>query len=145
PFRVGPHVYHSVSVAALKGYYYQRSDVALEPVYAGIWSRPAGHPDSRVLVHPSAAGPRRSAGTAVANPGGGDDAGDYNKYIVNCGITMGTLLAAYEDFSGYFDTLRTNIPPVAGAKGGWGTKAGAKDGGVPDILNEALYNLRWML
>ena len=56
---------------------------------------------------------------------------DYNKYIVNSGITMGTLLSAYEDFPLYFDTLNTNIPE-------------SKDA-VPDILNEALYNLRWML
>jgi endoglucanase len=67
----------------------------------------------------------------ISTPGGWYDAGDYNKYIVNSGISMGTLLSAYEDFKSYFDTLQTNIPGL--------TKA------IPDILNEILYNLRWML
>src|SRR5687767_1424591 len=47
------------------------------------------------------------------------------------GITMGTLLSAYEDFSGYFKQLKTNIPESANT--------------VPDILDETLYNIRWML
>ena len=134
PFTVGAGVFSPVAAAAIKGYYYQRSDMALTPEYAGKWSRPAGHPDTRVLVHASAADAARPEGTVISASGGWYDAGDYNKYIVNSGITMGTLLDAYEDFSGYFDTLRTNIPPVAGAAGA-----------VPDLLNEAIYNLRWMM
>jgi endoglucanase len=130
PFRIGHGVFYPVVRAALKGYYYQRSGMALTAEYAGQWSRPAGHPDTQVLVHPSAATTLRPAGTVISTPGGWYDAGDYNKYIVNSGITMGTLLDAYEDFPGFFDTLHTNIPPI---------------GGVPDLLNEVLYNLRWML
>jgi endoglucanase len=130
PFRIGNGVLYPVVKAAMKGYYYQRSGMALTVEYAGQWSRPAGHPDTQVLVHPSAATVLRPAGTVISTPGGWYDAGDYNKYIVNSGITMGTLLDAYEDFPGFFDTLHTNIPPIAG---------------VPDLLNEVLYNLRWML
>jgi hypothetical protein len=129
-FRIGTGVLYPVVGAALKGFYYQRSGMALTPQYAGQWSRPAGHPDTQVLVHPSAATALRPAGTIISTPGGWYDAGDYNKYIVNSGITMGTLLDAYEDFPGFFDTLHTHIPAIAG---------------VPDLLNEALYNLRWML
>jgi endoglucanase len=130
PFHIGPHMASPVVKAALKGFYYQRSGVALPERYAGIWHRPAGHPDTAVLVHASAASEGRPAGTVISSPGGWYDAGDYNKYIVNSGITMGTLLSAYEDFSGVYDTLHINIPPVKG---------------VPDLLNECLYNLRWML
>ncbi|HTR29797.1 MAG TPA: glycoside hydrolase family 97 catalytic domain-containing protein [Puia sp.] len=130
PFRVADHVYDPVVRAALKGFYFQRSSMALTPEYAGQWSRPAGHPDTQVLVHSSAASDKRPEGTVVSTPGGWYDAGDYNKYIVNSGITMGTLLDAYEDFPRFFDTLRTGIPAIKG---------------VPDLLNEVLYNLRWML
>ncbi|RYZ23898.1 MAG: cellulase, partial [Sphingobacteriales bacterium] len=130
-FSIGPDVHHALTVAALKGFYYQRVSIPLEKKYAGIWARPAGHPDTAVLVHPSAATTQRPAGTLIKSPGGWYDAGDYNKYIVNSGITMGTLLAAYEDFPAYFDTLQTNIPETGN--------------GVPDLLNEALCNLRWML
>ena len=129
-FHIARHMTAPVARAALKGFYYQRSAMALEPAYAGAWSRPAGHPDTRVLVHPSAASHGRPAGAVISSPGGWYDAGDYNKYIVNSGITMGTLLSAYEDFSATFDTLHTNIPPMQG---------------IPDLLNEYLYNLRWML
>jgi len=128
-FHIGRHMASPVVRAALKGYYYQRSGMALDERYAGVWHRPAGHPDTVVLVHPSAASEGRPAGTIISSPGGWYDAGDYNKYIVNSGITMGTLLSAYEDFSRLYDTLHTNIPPMSG---------------VPDLLNECLYNLRWM-
>lgn len=143
-FTIGVHAAAAPSRASLKGFYYQRSAMALTPVYAGQWSRPAGHPDTSVLIHPSAASEGRPAGTVVAAPGGWYDAGDYNKYIVNSGITMGTLLAAYEDFPEYFDTLHTNIPPIAATSGSIHSAESAASS-FPDILNEALYNLRWML
>jgi len=139
PFRIAPHVLAPVVKAALKGYYYQRSAMPLNPEYAGEWSRPAGHPDTSVLIHPSAATTQRPAGTIISTPGGWYDAGDYNKYVVNSGITMGTLLDAYEDFPGFFDTLHTQIPPVTTAAGS-GTVPR-----IPDILNESIYNLRWMM
>lgn len=130
-FRVANHVHHAAAVALLKGFYYQRVSMPLEKKYAGKWHRPAGHPDRAVLIHSSAATEKRPAGTTISSPGGWYDAGDYNKYIVNSGITMGTLLSAYEDFTVYFDTLKTNIPE--------------SNNRIPDLLDEVLYNLRWML
>jgi len=115
----------------LKGFYYIRASMPLTPSFAGKWHRSAGHPDTDVLIHPSAISEQRPGGTIISSPGGWYDAGDYNKYIVNSGITMGTLLSAYEDFIPYFETLKTNIPETSDR--------------VPDILNEAVYNLRWML
>ncbi len=131
PFRIGEHVHKPAAVAVLKGFYYQRASMPLDEKWAGKWHRPAGHPDTAVLVHPSAAGPGRPAGTKIPTPGGWYDAGDYNKYMVNSGISTGTLLSSYEDFPAYFDRLETNIPESGN--------------GVPDILDEALYNIRWML
>jgi endoglucanase len=140
PFVIGTNIFSPLTTAALKGFYYQRSAMTLTPGYAGIWSRPAGHPDTAVMIHPSAASDRRPAGKIISTPGGWYDAGDYNKYIVNSGITMGTLFDVWEDFPAYFDTLHTNIPALP-------MPPGARDPGsrIPDILNEALYNLRWML
>ncbi len=130
-FKIADNIHHAVAVASLKGFYYQRVSMPLGEKYAGKWARPAGHPDTEVLIHPSSATTQRHAGTKISCPGGWYDAGDYNKYIVNSGITMGTLLSAYEDISSYFDTFKTNIPE-------------SRDK-VPDILNEIIYNLRWML
>jgi endoglucanase len=131
PFRIGPSVHREAAVASLKAFYFLRASMPLQEKYAGKWARAAGHPDTAVLIHPSAASAGRKAGAVISTPGGWYDAGDYNKYIVNSGITMGTLLSAYEDFKPYFDTLHTNIPSIGKQ--------------VPDLLNEIIYNLRWML
>lgn len=130
-FKIDKDVFGEASKSVLKAFYYFRSDMPLEERYAGKWNRAAGHPDTAVLVHPSVADDRRVAGTKISSPKGWYDAGDYNKYIVNSGITMATLLSAYEDFPAYFNKLNTDIPE--------------SDDAVPDILNEVLYNLRWML
>ncbi|MDR2149161.1 MAG: glycoside hydrolase family 9 protein [Tannerella sp.] len=130
-FTIGENVLNDVAKATLKAFYYQRVSDPLEEKYAGKWARPAGHPDTQVEVHPSAATEQRPAGTIISSPGGWYDAGDYNKYIVNSGITTATLLSAYEDFPGYFQKLDVNIPETGD--------------GIPDLLNEILCNLRWML
>lgn len=130
-FEIKPKVFHDLTGALIKGFYYQRMSITLLPKYAGKWSRAEGHPDNQVLIHPAAVSPGRPAGTIISCPKGWYDAGDYNKYIVNSGITMGTLLSLYEDFPSYFDTLNLNIP-----------ESGS---GAPDLLNEILWNLRWML
>ena len=131
PFAIGPDVYAALGDAALKGYYYNRAGTALEPEHAGRYARAAGHPDTEVKVHASAASPGRPAGSVISAPGGWYDAGDYNKYVVNSGITMHTLLAAWEDFPDAFRGRDIGIPESGDA--------------VPDLLDEAWWNLRWML
>ena len=130
-FEINPRVFNNLTKALIKGYYFQRMSTPITPEFAGKWSRAAGHPDNQVIVHPAAASPNRPAGTIISCPRGWYDAGYYNKYIVNSGITMGTLLSLYEDFPAYFDTLKINIPESGD--------------GAPDLLNEIVWNLRWML
>jgi endoglucanase len=130
-FEIKPNVFCGLTKALIKGFYFQRMSTSLLPEYAGKWSRAAGHPDTQVLIHPAAASPGRPAGTVISCPKGWYDAGDYNKYIVNSGITMGTLLSLYEDYPSYFDTLNLKIPESIDQ--------------APDLLNEIAWNLRWML
>ncbi len=130
PFEIKKDVYHELGKAVLKGFYFQRSSIRLDPKFAGKWQRGALYPDNVVLIHPSASDDGRPAGTVISSPGGWYDGSDCNKYIVNSAITLNTLLGAYEDFSKYFDSLTINIPE--------------SEDKVPDILNEALYNIRWM-
>ncbi|MCD2517991.1 heme-degrading domain-containing protein [Massilia sp. G4R7] len=130
-FTVKPDNYRALSVASLKALYFNRTAIALAPQYAGAWARPAGHPDDKVLVHASAASSTRPAGTVIAASRGWYDAGDYNKYLPSSGITTYTLLAAYEHFPRWFDRLDVNIPESGN--------------GVPDIIDEAMWNLAWML
>jgi endoglucanase len=130
-FEIKPKVFNNLTKALIKGFYFQRMSIDLKPEFAGKWSRAAGHPDTQIIIHPSAASPTRPAGTVISCPRGWYDAGDYNKYIVNSGITMGTLLSLYEEFPSYFDTLGINIPESGN--------------GAPDLLNEVVWNLRWMM
>ena len=131
PFVIGDQVFEELGKGAIKAFYYNRVSVELEERHAGIWARPAGHPDDQVQVHASAASTERPEGTVLSMPKGWYDAGDYNKYIVNSGITMGTLLSLYEDFPAYFSSQELNIPESGNA--------------VPDLLDEVLWNLKWMI
>ena len=131
PFEIREHVHQEIARAAIKGYYFQRASTSLHPAYADKWARSAGHPDDEVIVHESAASPGRPAGTIISAPKGWYDAGDYNKYIVNSGISTGTLLMLFEHYPEYFSALEMNIPESGN--------------GVPDLLDEVLWNVRWML
>ena len=130
PFDIGTVHLHSLARATLKGFYFQRSGVPIDARYAGKWARAEGHPDTAVLVHPSAATAARPAGTKIAAPFGWYDAGDYNKYVVNSGISTYTLLLLAEQFREYASVLRTDVPESGNA--------------LPDVLDEALFNVRWM-
>ncbi len=130
-FAITPDNYRALGAAALKAFYYNRSAIALSPQHAGAWARPAGHPDDKVVVHASAASSSRPAGAVIAAGRGWYDAGDYNKYLPSSGISTYTLLAAYEHFPRWFERLDVNIPESGN--------------GVPDVVDEAMWNLEWML
>src|SRR5215469_13412891 len=110
PFEIKKSVNKDVAAGSIKAYYFMRVSVPLTEKYAGKWARAEGHPDTSVLVHPSAATDVRPAGTVISSPRGWYDAGDYNKYIVNSGISTSTLLSLYEDFPAYMKTVKLNIP-----------------------------------
>jgi endoglucanase len=130
-FPINAKVYAGIGDAALKAYYFQRASTAVDAKYAGIYARKAGHHDTEVEVHASAASAARPAGTVISAPRGWYDAGDYNKYIVNSGISTWTLLAALDHFPAFHGKQDLDIP-----------ESGDK---VPDILDEARWNLLWML
>lgn len=130
-FEIKNKVHHELGKASLKSYYYQRTAIDLKEEHAGKWARKAGHPDNEVLIHGSAVSPGRAEGSKISSPLGWYDAGDYNKYIVNSGISTYTLLALYEHYPSYMDTVKVNIPESKNT--------------VPDLLDESLFNIRWMI
>jgi endoglucanase len=131
PFSIKPNVYADAAKASVKAYYFMRASTDLPEKYAGKWHRAAGHPDTAVLIHPSAASANRPTGTKIKASRGWYDAGDYNKYVVNAGISTGTLLSLYEDFPDHMRSVQTNIPETGNH--------------IPDLLNEVLWNLHWMI
>ncbi|RDV25651.1 cellulase [Alteromonas aestuariivivens] len=129
-FDVSGTAFATLHDAAIKAYYYNRAGSALLQEYAGIWARESGHKDEHVLVHRSAASDFRPSGTVLSAPKGWYDAGDYNKYVVNSGISTYTLMRTYLDFQPFYQNRQWNIPESGN--------------GRADILDEIAWNLDWM-
>ncbi|MCX7956965.1 MAG: glycoside hydrolase family 9 protein [Endomicrobia bacterium] len=64
--------------------------------------------------------------------GGWHDAGDYGKYIVNLGVSVGTLIHIYELCKDKFFDRQFFLPN------------GESYNGVPDILDEIKYGISWI-
>ncbi len=122
---VGADVFARALYLSMRSFYGQRcgTPVDLGPEFPG-YRYPACHLEG--AYHPSSGktGPRASAK-------GWHDAGDYGRYIVNSGITTGTLLWAFELFEPKMKRLKLAIPESSNA--------------VPDVLDEVRWNLDWML
>jgi len=125
PFRVMEGVYRDLYAKALRSYYYQRCGMELKPLFALQYTHPACHLQDG-WYHTSTGLDGQVKGT-----GGWHDAGDYGKYVVNGGISAGTLLMAYEYFPGRFSADTLKIPESGN--------------GVPDLLDEVRYELAWFL
>jgi len=131
PFEIGQGVYTDIAKASLKAFYLNRSGMEITKEFGGKWVRPEGHPDTVVFVHSSAASAKRPEGFKISSPGGWYDAGDYNKYVVNSGISTYTLLLFCQIYPEYCKNFKDNIPESSN--------------NISDVMDELLYNLRWML
>ena len=142
PFSIRGDVYAELKFDALNFFYQQRSGVPIEMPYAGgtEWTRPAGHPADVATCY----GPEDFRGNdwggcpyMLDTTGGWYDAGDHGKYVVNSGISVWTLLNYYE---------RSLSVPAAAATVADGAAAIPENAnGQPDLLDEARYNLEFML
>ena len=124
-FSIDPNVYSRAYYLAMRAFYGQRcgTTVDLGPEFPG-YTHPACHLKGEFHSSSGKQGPRD-------NVGGWHDAGDYGRYVVNSGISTGSLLWAWELYGSKLKEIRLNIPESGN--------------GTPDILNEARWNLEWML
>lgn len=130
-FTIGNNVFSELSDGILKAFYFNRASTALEEEFAGPWARALGHPDTVVVVHNSAASENRPANSTFSSPKGWYDAGDFGKYVVPISSSISQLLFSYEEFPEFFAAQDLNIPE--------------SDNAIPDILDESLWALRWLL
>jgi len=124
-FDISSNVFNDVFQKALKAFYFQRCGSQLFYTHAGIYQRNACHTGD-AFYHSSTG----QSGFKLSR-GGWHDAGDYGKYVVNAGISVATLLLAYELFPEYFSSDSLNIPESGN--------------GIPDILDEVKYEIQWLL
>jgi endoglucanase len=127
PIHIQSNVLYDVSIASLKTFYYQRASMPIEPTYGGRFARPSAHPDTLCYFHTTSG---HDSGKA-SSPKGWYDAGDFGKYVVNAGVSLGNLFFFYENFGGYFGDSILNIPESRN--------------GVDDLLDEIKYELDWLL
>ena len=124
-FSIRPDVYSRTCYLAMRAFYGQRCGTAVD-----LGGEFRGYVHARCHLkgefHPSSGRPGEAK-----QIGGWHDAGDYGRYVVNSAITMGTLLWAFELFGPRLRGIKLDIPESGN--------------GVPDILNEARWNLEWML
>ena len=124
-FAIGPDIYARPWYLAMRSYYGQRCGIAVDlgPEFPGF-RHPACHLEG--AWHPSS-----GKSGARASQAGWHDAGDYGRYVINSGITTGTLLWTWEMFAAPVRGVKLNLPESGN--------------GTPDILNEIRWNLEWML
>ena len=122
-FAIADSVYDPLFRSSLRGFYLQRC--GLLGAQAGVYQHPPCHQLDGTF--------HSSTDTSGLHPatGGWHDAGDYGKYVVNAGISAGTLLLACEMFPSRFGSDDLGIPESGN--------------GVPDILDEVRYELQWFL
>jgi endoglucanase len=124
-FAIDPNVYSRAYYLAMRGFYGQRCGMAVDlgPEFPG-YAHPACHLKGEFHATSGKQGERD-------NIGGWHDAGDYGRYIVNSGISTGTLLWTWALYSPKLKNIKLNIPESGN--------------GTPEILSEARWNLEWML
>lgn len=153
PFRIGNDVYNEVLGNAFKGAYHQRASTSLSPNFTRFTHGPAHMADAYVMNHDPIptwfrdrfdsqgdtskreGGKRAYYGTSLSGQfintsKGHYDAGDYGKYVVNGALFVGNLLAGYDAFPGHLMKDDLHVPESGN--------------GVPDVLEEAKWELDWL-
>ena len=145
PFEIGKDVWREAFTVSARGFYHQRSGIELGPPYTTFRRPRAFHPDDGMKIYASTAalmdtgnglnrddsnfGELVKGKTDEIVPdiwGGYMDAGDWDRRIQHLDATR-LLLELAELFPDYFNSLSLNIPE--------------SDDDLPDIVNEALFNL----
>ena len=132
-FVINDNVYGQLHKDLIKCLYYQRCGCELKAEHAGIYTHPICHTGKAVLLedyYDYIAGKRLDEIKEYDMQGGWHDAGDFGRYISPAAVTVGHLLYAFELFEDSF-SQSLNIPESGN--------------GIPDVLNEAKYEIDWML
>jgi endoglucanase len=150
PFRIAGDIYREPYYLVMRGFYLWRCGTAVSATNHGeIFAHAACHTNDAWLDFVG------GGHTHKEGDKGWHDAGDFNKYTVNAGITVGSLFRAWEDFGPQLRKVRLDLPeshrartdqPLHGAqllelrpdRPGSG-------GGLPDFLAEIKWELDWVL
>ena len=126
PFTVAENVYDFAFVTAMRAMYLWRCGTAVEGEHNGqIYSHAACHLNDGYedrLGRPD---------VIRDGTGGWHDVGDHGKYVVNAGITVGTMFLAWDHFQQQIEKHPLHLPETAP--------------GYPEFLKELKWEIDWLL
>ena len=121
PFEIADDVYDGLLMDAFKMLYMHRCGIEIPESDAGAFAHPVCHDTKAVLY-----GTNETKDVS----GGWHDAGDYGRYVVSGVQTIEDLFLTYEDYPDLWVSDNLGIPESGN--------------GIPDILDEARYELDWL-
>lgn len=121
-FTISDNPYDKLFTDIQKMFYFQRCGMELEEKYAGIYSHKACHTAKVTLL--------KDPSVSCDCLGGWHDAGDYGRYVSAGAVAVAHLLYAYDLCKDIFN-VSLNIPESGN--------------GMPDILSEVAYELKFLL
>ena len=125
-FEVSPKVYNQAYYTSMRGFYLWRCGTAVSGTHNGHhFANEACHLEDGYEDYQGKPGVRRD-GT-----GGWHDAGDYGKYVVNAGVTVGIMFMAWDQFQDNLKKFSLDLPETAK--------------GYPDFLKEMKWETDWLL
>ncbi|MBZ0258888.1 glycoside hydrolase family 9 protein [bacterium] len=127
PFRIGNEIYDFPFETVMKGMYLWRCGTDVSATHNGeTFAHGACHTDDAYLNYVGQEGVKKESTK------GWHDAGDYNKYIVNAGATVGVMFQAWERFPKIRN--RELVLP-----------ASETQNKLPDFLDEMKWEIDWVL
>ncbi len=125
-FEIGDDVYDFAYYTTMRGFYLWRCGCAVEGEHDGNkYSHGPCHLDDAYQDYMGINDKSKRDGTK-----GWHDAGDYGKYTVNAGITLGCLFLAWDHFQDKLENIPLHIPDTAL--------------GYPDFLKELKWETDWL-
>nr|WP_321452675.1 glycoside hydrolase family 9 protein [uncultured Carboxylicivirga sp.] len=126
-FQINKDVYQSALYTSMRAFYLWRCGDAVEGEHDGhTFKHDACHAEDGYIAYGEEKEQKKDG------VGGWHDAGDYGKYTVNAGVTVGALFLAWEHYHDNLSKLDLHLPT---------DKSNAD---YPDFLKEIKYEIDWL-
>ncbi|MBN1696927.1 MAG: glycoside hydrolase family 9 protein [Spirochaetales bacterium] len=126
PFEIKGGLYTFPFYTVMRGFYLWRSGTAVSGTHYGVtYSHAQSHMNDGYMDYIT------GSHTRVDGVGGWYDAGDYGKYVVNAGVTVGVMFMAWEHFQSKLENIVLDIPESGNS--------------LPDYLDELKWEMDWIL
>ena len=125
-FKIDPNIYVNPFKTSMLGMYLWRCGTSVSATYNGkVFSHEACHTKDGYTDYINGQHNIKDGGK------GWHDAGDYNKYVVNAGVTVGSMFFAWEQFKDQIKGISLTMPE--------------SNNSMPDYLDELKYETDWLL